>query len=296
MDIRDLHGFSEPATKLVERCSDALGAIAHPYQLVRVAKAEAKAAVIKAQSEVEVEKVKALGAIEVSEVQNRALARLVHEEGKKQQNIEDVVAKALPEVKDDAKPEAIDEDWLFNFFDKCRLVSDDEMQFLWGKILAGEANEPGTYSKRTLNFLQSLSKDEAAKFQLLCRFSVDPDGSLPAIYDIKDEIYKQSGLLLTDLNNLQSFGLIVHSLFDYLQQGRGREFFVSYFSTKFFIRLPEPSPEEFIVGQVLLTGLGRQLARLCNITPIEGFADYLTKKWSEFKYEVTPVTAEEQNG
>jgi len=288
MDIKDLAGFSEPTKTLIERCSNALGALAHPYQIVRVAKAESKAELIKAQGQIEIDKVKAQGVIEVLEVEERALARLVHEEGKKQQNIEGIVAKALPEVEDNARPESIEEDWLSNFFDKCRLVSDDEMQFLWGKVLAGEANAPGTYSKRTVNFLQSLSKDEANKFQLLCRFSIASDGSLPAIYDIKDEIYKQSGLSFSDLQNLQSFGLMVYSpIGGYTLRDIGREFLVDYFSTKLSVRMPEASPVDLDIGHALLTDLGKQLARLCALTPIEGFANYLVEKWSGLKYEIT---------
>ena len=34
----------------------------------------------------------------------------------------------------------MEEDWIANFFDKCRIVSDSEMQSLWARVLAGEAN------------------------------------------------------------------------------------------------------------------------------------------------------------
>ena len=32
----------------------------------------------------------------------------------------------------------MDNDWTVNFFDKSRIVSDDEMQNLWSRVLAGE--------------------------------------------------------------------------------------------------------------------------------------------------------------
>ena len=56
------------------------------------------------------------------------------------------------------------------FFEKSRIVSDNEMQELWSRVLAGEANDPGTYSKRTVNFLSDLDKGEAALFTKLCGF------------------------------------------------------------------------------------------------------------------------------
>ena len=61
----------------------------------------------------------------------------------------------------DQREEAMSDDWIANFFDKCRNVSDREMQDLWARVLAGEANTPGSYSKRTVNFLTTLDSEEA---------------------------------------------------------------------------------------------------------------------------------------
>jgi len=65
-----LGDLSKPATILIEKISDAVGGIAKPWQTVRVAKAEAKADLIRAESR-----------IEISEIERRALARIVREEG-----------------------------------------------------------------------------------------------------------------------------------------------------------------------------------------------------------------------
>jgi len=255
MDVKDLVGLSDPAKTFIERCSDALGAWARPWQIKRIAEAEAEAAVIEAQAAVEVAKIKALGGIEVSEVEERAMRRLVHEEGKKQQNIEAVVAKALPQVEATAKPENIEEDWLLNFFDKCRLVSDADMQLLWAKILAGEANEPGSYSRRTLNFLQSLDKSDAVNFHLLCRFSIVFDRIVPIIYDVGHEVYNNTGLIFHDIQNLQSLGLLSYeNLFGYSIEMSEDTFVTSYFSDNFSIKLKKDSPLKFQIGRVALRG------------------------------------------
>jgi Protein of unknown function (DUF2806) len=88
----------------------------------------------------------------------------------KQTNMENITKKALPDLADESKPDQLDDDWLTNFFDRCRLVSDEEMQTLWSRVLPGEANSPGTYSKRTVNFLSSLDKSDAELFTRLCSF------------------------------------------------------------------------------------------------------------------------------
>ena len=76
-------------------------------------------------------------------------------------------------------------DWMANFFDKCRIISDEEMQGLWAKVLSGEANAPGSYSKRTVNFLASMDKEDAALFTALCGFAWSFPGGYanPLIYN-----------------------------------------------------------------------------------------------------------------
>jgi len=91
--------------------------------------------------------------LQISELQRRALGRLIEEEARKQLNMEQITQKALPQLVDRARPKDISNDWLTNFFDKCRNISEEEMQALWARVLAGEANKPGSYSKRTVNFL-----------------------------------------------------------------------------------------------------------------------------------------------
>ena len=44
------------------------------------------------------------------------------------------------------------------------------MQILWARVLAGEANAPGTYSKRTVNLLSDFDKSDAELFTKLCGF------------------------------------------------------------------------------------------------------------------------------
>lgn len=77
----------------------------------------------------------------------------------------------MPGIDEKAQPEKIEDDWITNYFDKCRLVSDEQMQNLWSKVLTGEANSPGKFSKRTVNLLASLDKTDAELFQKICSFA-----------------------------------------------------------------------------------------------------------------------------
>ncbi|MCI0694675.1 DUF2806 domain-containing protein, partial [candidate division KSB1 bacterium] len=170
----DFGEISKPATVLIKKIFDLIGGYFKPYQIKRVAKAEAEAEIIKAQAQ-----------IEITDLQRRALSRFITEEARKQENIEKIAQKALPLLKESSRPENIEDDWIVNFFDKCRIVSDEEMQSLWAKVLAGEANAPGTYSKRTVNFLNSIDKIDAKLFISLCGFGWDFGEIAPLIFDVK---------------------------------------------------------------------------------------------------------------
>ena len=128
----NLGELSKPATVLIEKISDAIGGIFQPYQIRRVAEAQAQA-----------EKIQAVSRIEITELQRRAVQRFLAEEAIKQNNIESITRRALTDVRENARPEQVEDDWIANFFDKCRLISDDQMQTLWSKVLAGEANSQG---------------------------------------------------------------------------------------------------------------------------------------------------------
>ena len=112
----DLGNLSKPADTLIKKVSDAVGGFFAPYQVKRMAKAEAEAAMIKAQSETE-----------ITDLHRRAVRRWIDEEAQRQKNMEDITAKALPQLDEKAAPDAVEDDWLVNFFDKSRIVSDNDM-------------------------------------------------------------------------------------------------------------------------------------------------------------------------
>lgn len=193
----NIGALAAPVEKLIDRVSDAVGGIALPWQIERVAKAEGKAEILRAEAR-----------IIVSEIEQRAMHRLVREEGKKQENIESITAKSTSKVLDSAKPEDIDEDWLTNFFDRCRSVSDDEMQQIWANILAGEANNPGRFDKKTIDLLSTMGKADAQNFQKLARFVVFFPRAVPIIFDYNADIHKNNGCDFEYFNLLQDLGLV----------------------------------------------------------------------------------------
>lgn len=124
---------------------------------MRVARAEGEASFIKAEFDGAAKQL-------ALRTQDRQLAQGMLE----QNNMDSTLRKTLPNLKKSAIPENIDQDWLAKLFDKTRLVSNEQIQDLWAQVLAGEANAPGSYSRRTIGFLFSMSQQEATWFRQAC--------------------------------------------------------------------------------------------------------------------------------
>lgn len=261
--------LSKPATVLIEKVSAAIGEVFRPYQVKRMAVAEAGAKKILATAE-----------IEVAEIQQRALRRWVREEQRKQENIEAITAESLRDVQDEAKPELIDEDWLVAFFDKCKLISDSEMQTLWSRILAGEANKPGSYSRRTLDFLANIDKKDAQDFTRLMGFGWNIGFFVPFVFDIGDPIYKQHELRFATLTHLDSIGLIKFDNANGFGLTELPKFTnLGYFGKIFGVEFPAEENNVLQVGKVLLTQIGSELAPICGAVFSPTALDYVIERW-----------------
>jgi hypothetical protein len=107
-------------------------------------------------------KTKAKGKIEVEGMYR------TEEEKRKLENRAAAVKVAIDEINEsspeasyqDAKSE-IEDDWLNLFSRLAEDKSSEELQSLFGKILAGEIKRPGSFSLRTIQLLGTLSKKDA---------------------------------------------------------------------------------------------------------------------------------------
>jgi hypothetical protein len=272
MSIVNLGKLSKPADTLIKKVSGAIGGVFEPWQIKRVAKAEAEANLIKANSE-----------IEITDLHRRAMHRFAEEEANRQENMEQITKKALPQLEDKSDPSKMDDDWVTNFFDKSRIVSDSEMQDLWANVLAGESNSPGSYSKRTVNFLGDLDKKDAELFVALCGFGWIFGDFTPLIFDAQASIYNDVGINFGSLSHLDSIGLIqFNSLSGFSKEGLPKEFAVSYCGQPLPLDMKNEKDIKLTIGKVLLTQVGRELASVCQAQGVDGFVDYVKEQWKQY--------------
>jgi hypothetical protein len=195
--------LTKPVNTLIEKISEAIGACAQPWQIKRLAKANADVASIQAEAQAKADLIQAKSKLEISEFERRGIERMLIEEGKNQENIEGIAAKAIPHVTEGARPEEIDHDWIRYFFDRSKLISDEEMQQLWSKILAGEANSPKSFSKKTIDIVSAIDKEDANLFTNLCRFVWNFGGLTPIRLDPNHSIYQKFGINCSSVSQLQ---------------------------------------------------------------------------------------------
>jgi uncharacterized repeat protein (TIGR03899 family) len=179
----DLLGLGKGADKLISTIERAIGAIYLPYGMRREADAEAyrievvETAKTKARAleTVELARAQAEATLIFSEAQNdlegRLQARLRYQALQQQQNIEQIVARAIDQVQPESTTDEVDADWLRGFFEHAQSISGEQMQLLWSRVLALEVGTPGTFSARSLDVLRKMTRREAIAFQSACRLA-----------------------------------------------------------------------------------------------------------------------------
>ncbi len=177
------------------------------------------------------------------------MQRVLHEETRSQQNIEDITRLARPDVREGAKPDDVEADWLVRFFDRARITSDVEMQTLWARVLADEANAPGAFSRRTVDLVATLEKSEARCFSDFCSFCWVMDQLTPLIF--RDDLYQTT--LYRDAGI--RFGSIMYL--------------------------------DMQTGSVVLTTAGNELAPISGATENREFFDFVCDTWRESGIGVT---------
>jgi hypothetical protein len=270
-----LGDLTKPATVLIKKISEAVGGVFKPFQIVRVAQAEAEADKIRAEAQ-----------IQVTDLHRRAMRRFLEEEAKKQANIESITEKTLTLLEEKSSPQNIEDDWITNFFDKSRIVSDADMQRLWSSVLAGEANTPGRFSKQTVNLLADLDKSAAQLFTNLCGFGWVIGSVVPLVLDAATvdafEPYHSHGMSFDALTHLEALGLIrLMTVGNFTRIRLPKTYTVCYFGTPVELTFPKDSQNVLSLGQVLLTNAGLQLASICEPKPIEGFIEFVCDRWEK---------------
>ena len=88
-------------------------------------------------------------------------------------NFSQIVQGAVPQIHKASDIDDVDPDWIDDFMSKAERISDEDMQRLWSKMLAGEVNTHGTFSKKAIITLYEMDKRTAEIFRRYCTYAVE---------------------------------------------------------------------------------------------------------------------------
>lgn len=282
----NLGDLSQPVTVLIEKISNAIGVIYEPTKIRRNAKAEADANRTIVLADLDLQ----------SEVANRGMQRLVTQQTRKQINIENIIQQTVEELPEDAQVDNLNEDWLANFFDRCENISNETMQAMWSRLLTSEATKPGTISKKTINLVYSMDKEDAEIFTVFCQFvwyySNSKTESFPIIFNMdKNEFLKKEGIYYTHLMNLESIGLITLSAMESFSiSNQPKNITLTYFNRLIQFELEKEQGNLFPVGACFLTQSGNELFAICQTKPNFQYLEHIVGHYKDKGIIVTDIT------
>lgn len=136
----------------------------------------------------------------VETIEGRAEFRKIRQ----QINLEQITMMALENgVEEIASEENVSEEWLSRFSDFAQNVSEDSVQAVWAKLLAGEIKNPGSYSVSTMRIIAESNPKIAQLFQEISKNRLDGINCIIKPKELR-------GLELLQYMQLEECGLLVN--------------------------------------------------------------------------------------
>ena len=158
-----------------------------------------------------------------------------------------------------------DFDWFMRFFEAVGNVSDETMQNLWAKILAGEIAQPSTFSLKTVDVMRNLSKRDAELFIKVCSHSFISSATNYFLPN-EDEFIEYVGIQYADIMNLSELGLIFNDATITLNMDISNEpqILINNHSLIMLITSASGNSEKASIRQYPFTEVGKELSTMIS--------------------------------
>lgn len=139
---------------------------------------------------------------------SRTNQRFLYQELRQQHIIDEIVLKTYKILENIiyVSKDPVSPDWICRFFSSVENIGDKELQDVWARILAGEIQNPNSYSYRALEVLKNMTRQEVDQLQKLASFSMGSE-EIQFIFD-DDRILSKYGIKFNDILILEECGLI----------------------------------------------------------------------------------------
>ncbi len=291
-DFKDILGLGKPATKLIEVLSAGTGTWYRPRAIRNEAAAQAEAIKLlgAAETSVEAEKIvaraKATAIANVTlleaetSIEDRIRSRQEHQALSKQSNIEAIALAAANQLPPEVSDKPVDENWRTRFFNIAEDISGEKMQQHWGKLLAGEVAEPGSYSLRTLEVFRNLSQNEALAFQRIRCLATDTGAILKLTSTTKG--FEEFGIDYDAILMLRESGLLLagDTISIAIPITSEKPYAAIPYNGKMLLFKPNVKIDELVLNILSLSTAGTELLSLIEPQPHRSYLNKLANHLS----------------
>ena len=172
-------------------------------------------------------------------------------------------------------------------------VSDDTLQGLWARLLAGELESPGSVSNDTMSIARDLKKERAEEFQTLCSAALCYSDGRPMIVvgcgSPGANSLQPYGMSYDVLMRLAHHRLIVNDMTSYIDLvvSSSQEGIVRQRELAWLLRWPEGTKHHQIKG-ILFTLAGQELFPVVEKIPNPAYIAAMVKALGQEGCTVTP--------
>lgn len=217
---------------------------------------------------------------------------------KNQQSIADIAVNNAVEGTDFSEKSDVSDDFVDRFMDAARFVSSEDVQIIWGKILAKEFEKPGSTPPNMIRVLSEMTPTLANAFTIICGMTIQ---MLPVLESGKIEMnnvirrvcipysacsdeYLEMGVSFGILSELDTLGLIKFNM--------ASEYAIKDItSQEVLVRIGEEVKlvgnnwkDNFPIGNVMLTSVGNTLLKIISSEVPEKYYDIIMKYFDKSPY------------
>lgn len=121
-----------------------------------------------------------------------------------------IVDKAISLLEKGDNPEQLDNDWVLRFFEFCKNVSNEDLQYVWAKVLANECKENFNNSFKLLNTISEISSNEINLIKKIlkdCNYGIRNFEAI-GIVCIRNEYLEDINIKYDEIIKLEDFGIM----------------------------------------------------------------------------------------
>lgn len=186
----------------------------------------------------------------------------------------------------------IDNDFFWNTLEYAKTISDEEMQELIAKIIAGEFNQSGTYSISTLQVVKMLGKNELELFEKICSLCINKFQIPKAIFSSSkkgEKILRSLSCHYGVFQELQNLGLFLPNVMTTKWDNpEKQDLTVTYFDKNIKFKVLNEKHVTFSIPSYFeLSNSGKQIFNLLNPVYNQDYYNWLIENYKILNYYIS---------